>query len=255
MIRFSRFLLLIITAASLWLAACGNNSDSEEMPEAHALLDEATGQIDEADSFDMEIDVQGNPVLLAVDDSTFGAGIPLEFKYAHGQFVAPDKLHADVQINLGDLGTTIEIVALDREQYMRSDILTQGQWIEQEIIVGFSPRALLSESTGLAYALNTVQNLMMVGRKDIDGLHLFELQGTIDANNVYSLTFGLIGTKSGELQIKIYIRANERRVDQVVLQEPLPEGVEDIEPTTWNIRLMNYNKPVNFPELPQNGIQ
>lgn len=247
----ARHLLIILAAATLLLAACGgDDNSSDNLPAPQSLLDDAATQIEEAESFEMEIDVEGAPVILEVEDYPLPEDLPLQFRYARGHFVAPDKLRASVQVNLGDVGTEVDLLAIGREQFMRSDLLTQSQWIQQEVIVGFSPQLLLDQDVGLTYALNAIQNLMMVGRRNVDGLDIFELSGTIEAADVYSLTFGLIGTRTGEIQIQLYIRANNHRIDQVILHEPVPANAPEADPTIWNIRLMNYNETVEFPEVP-----
>ncbi len=86
----------------------------------------------------------------------------------------------------------------------------------------------------------------MVGKEDKDGVDEYHLKGNIQASDVNALTFGLIGTQSGLIGVEVYISSEERQIDEIVLREPLPEGVQDQEPTTWTIALYDYDKPVDI---------
>jgi hypothetical protein len=227
-------------------AGCNGQKQPKELPEARPLLEESTDKIQNAQSFGLEIGVSGYPVDISSPDFPLPVDAPLLFQYAKGFFVAPDRLQAGVQVALGKFGTTIELIAVGQDQYMRSSLLTQNRWLQQEIIADFSPAALLSPDRGIRYALNTITDLEMMGEKDIDGRDVFALRGTIEAQNVYSLTFGLVSTQTGQIQVEIHILVNERLIDQVILHEPLPPGVTDQEPTTWTISFMDYNKPVSI---------
>src|SRR3990172_2053708 len=250
MCRISPIIGAMISAVLL-LAGCNGDKKPEQLPEARPLLEDAAGKIQNAHSFKLEISVSGYPVELETTDFELPAEFPLLFRYAQGVFVSPDRLHGDVEISLGDLGATVEVIAIDRDQYMRSDLLTQNRWLKQEIISGFSPASLLAADGGIGDALNSIIDVKMIGQKDLDGINVYHLTGTLKASDVNALTFGLIPTKEGMIAADIYILIRDLLVDQIVLHEPLPAGVESQEPTTWTIRLMDYNKPaeVAAPEL------
>ncbi|MEL7672944.1 MAG: hypothetical protein AAGU78_04320, partial [Chloroflexota bacterium] len=78
------------------------------------------------------------------------------------------------------------------------------------------------------------------------------LRGTIDARDVYSLTFGLMGTREGEMALDIYLLTDGNWVEKIVMQEPLPAGAEEgAEPTRWTINVLDYNQDITIaaPEL------
>ncbi|MBN1201486.1 MAG: LppX_LprAFG lipoprotein [Anaerolineae bacterium] len=235
-------LILLVVLAALVVTGCKDDNDDDKLPEARPLLDKAAKTIQDAETFGMELDVSGYPVEIATGD-TFSLDFPLVFKYAKGVFVAPDRLQATVEFSVGDAGMTADLIAIGDDQYIRSDILTLGRWLKEEIIGGFSPASLVAEEGGIAAALQSVSDLKMVGKEDLDGLDVYHLSGKIDAANVYALTFGLIGTRSGQLDIDVYVLTDDERVERIVLHEPLPEGVEDQDPTTWTITVPNYNEP------------
>ncbi|MBN1679277.1 MAG: LppX_LprAFG lipoprotein [Anaerolineae bacterium] len=241
--------MLVILAAVLLLAACGSDSDDNksDLPEARSLLNEAAGKVQNADTFMLEIGVSGYPVFIDTGDA-FNLDIPLTFQYAEDvAFDTPNALHAKtVQFNIGDVGLTAELIGISDQQYLRSDLLTRGQWLNQQIIPGFTPESLMTDDGGIAHALESIVDVDMVGKKDLDGVDVYHVRGTIDAASVNSLTFGLIGTKSGLLDIDVTILTGERVVYQIVLTEPLPEGVDDQDPTVWTIELHDYNTPLTI---------
>ncbi|HML20441.1 MAG TPA: LppX_LprAFG lipoprotein [Aggregatilinea sp.] len=254
--RYLTYLIVLIAGASLLLAACGGSDKDEPLPEARTLLQEATQKVEDAASFELEIALSGYPVSIDVGDFPMPMDLPLQFDYARGTFISPDRLSANVQVSLGDLAATVDLVAIGNEQFMRSDTLTQGRWLQEEIIPGFAPSVLLSKDGGITSALNSITNLEMVGRADLDGLDVYHLRGQIDAANVYALTFGLMGSRQGALDADIYIMADDHTVEQIVLHEPPPvvptqdaaSGAtaeaepEDLEPTVWTISLQGYNE-------------
>jgi hypothetical protein len=245
--RHLQWLTILILLFSFMAVGC--DPEPTETPEARPLLDEAANQIQSAESFSMEIDVEGYPVEIEVGDAiVLPDDLPLLFEYATGTFVSPDQLQGSVEVGLGEFRTTISMIILGNEQYMRSELLTQDQWVEQPIIEGFSPSSLLANGTGIPYALKSIQNLEMLGLKDLDGLEVYQLRGTLPAQAVYALTFGLIGTQAGQLEVDVYILPDSHKVEQIILREPLPEGVdttqEDVSPTTWTITMLDYNEPI-----------
>lgn len=242
-----RFLILgaCLLLAGATLAGCGNDdAHSETLPGAQSLLNEAVDNLEAASSFRVRIAVTGYPVIIEVN----GLGLPeetgLAFKYAEGVFAAPDSLQASVEFSVGDVTAAAELIAIGHEQYLQMNLLTGSRWLNQELIEGFSPSSLLSPDTGIPHTLRKVSSLEMVGKKDLDGLNVYHLTGKVQASDVNALTFGLINTKTGELDIEIYILADERQVEQIVLHEPLPAGVQDQEPTIWTINISNYDEPV-----------
>jgi hypothetical protein len=248
----TRIIGMMICAALLMTGCDGKTEQPEALPAARPLLEEAAGKIQDAETFQLTIDVNGFPVTIETGSFTLPMDVPLLFQYAQGVFVAPNRLQATVEVTLGEFGATAELIAIDQEQYMRSDLLTQNRWIQQQIIPGFSPATLVAPQGGIAYALDSIFQLEMQGIEDLEGVEVYHLTGKINASDVYALTFGLIGTKEGQMDASVYILTENRMVEQVVIHEPLPpDAAEGEEPTTWTIQIMNYNDPatVSTPEV------
>lgn len=239
---------LLVFAAGL-IAGCngdnGNDNDADDLPPVGSLLDESAGYIRDASSFELEIDVNGYPVELTVGALNLPVDVPLQFKYARGVFQAPDRIEANVQFSLGEISTTADLIAIDHDHYLRGDI-TSNRWIQEELIKGFTPQSLISDSGGIPDALVSIGSGQMVGRIDLDGLDVFHIHGTIEANAVNALTFGLIRTREGLLAIDVYVLVDDHRVAQIVLVEPPPAANSEDEPTTWLINLMEYDNDVSI---------
>lgn len=246
-------LIVLITCAALALTSCNGDeqTNSDDLPEARPLLEESADQIQNASSLDVELDVDGYPVELEAQDlDALPADIPLYFKYAKGVYQAPDRLEATIQFGVGELSTTADLVALDRNHFLRGDLLTANRWVNAELIPGFSPASLMARPGGIAYALLSITDLEIVGEEDIEGLHVFRLRGTVEASAVHALTFGLIRSKHGFLKIEVYIEVGERRVAMIKLVDPSPVDVEDAEDTTWMISILDYNRDVSITPPP-----
>ncbi len=249
-----RMIVWMVCAAFLITSCKGSDKkETTELPAARPLLDESASQIQNASSLEVELDVEGYPVELAAPSlDAVPTDVPLYFKYAKGVFEAPDRLEATIEFSLGVISTTATLVALDRDHYLRSELLTGNRWINAEIIPGFSPASLMARPGGIAFALESVTNLEMVGQEDMDGLDVFHLRGTVQASAFYSLTFGLIRTQTGEIKIEVYIAVKDRRVALIKLVEPPPADVPDSEETTWAINILDYNQDVTITPPPLN---
>jgi hypothetical protein len=253
--RYFRRMIILMICAALLITSCksSDNKPTTELPAARPLLDESANQIQNASSLDVEIDVEGYPVELGTTTlDTVPADTPLYFKYAKGVFEAPDRLEATIEFSVGVISTTATLIALDRDHYLRSDLLTANHWINAEIIPGFSPASLMARPGGIASALEAINNLEMVGQEDMDGLEVFHLRGTVQASAFYSLTFGLIRTQTGEIKIEVYITVSDHRVALINLYEPPPADATDSEDTTWAINILDYNRDVTITPPPLN---
>ena len=121
-----------------------------------------------------------------------------------------------------------------------------NHWIQEELIAGFTPKSLVSGEGGIPDALAAISNPTMLGKLDMDGLNVYHVKGDIEASAVHALTFGLIRTLTGQLQIEVFIQVDNHEVAQIKLVEPPPADSPDQEPTTWLINLMDYNKDVTI---------
>jgi hypothetical protein len=250
-----RILTLTISIAILITGCNGNKSKPQNLPDAHSVIEQGAQQLQNAQSFSLEMQVSGYPVEIQLQGVEFPSDTPLLFKYAKGVFEAPDRIDASIQFGVGDVSTTAELIALDGEHYFRSDLLTANQWIKGELIPGYSPASLLSETGGVAHALNAITDLQMVGKEDLEGLNVFHLRGSIQAGDVHTLTFGLIRTQSGTIKIEVYVEVDNQRIAQISISDPPPTDANSSEPTIWQINFTAYNQDVSItpPATPESN--
>lgn len=240
-----RLLLLLL---SLLLGACNlqNNDENGENGDAAndpaALVQSAAEQLEEANSFQLTLAVEGKPVVL--DVSALQEGATLNFQQATADFVKPDRIQANVQVTFQDVPTEIQLRAIGDEQFVRHQVLTLNQWMQETLVSGFNPTALVSADSGIANAVRSLQNPSYVEATEVDGIEVHHVRGQLEAPLVQALTVGLIGTREGTLEADLYIRSNNGNVEQLVLREPLADG--QTEATVWTIGIYNYNGDFNI---------
>jgi hypothetical protein len=238
--------LLILLTLSLAIAACGGDDPAPPPPEPQALLAEGISQLQAATSFRYEIDVSGYPIAVSIEGVELPEELPISFKHASGTLQVPDRLSARIQLRMGVLSMTADLVALHDQQFFRGQLLTGNRWLQATFIPGFVPSLLLANPGGIPHTLSTISDLTLVGRQDLNGLSAYHLSGQIEAEHVFSLTLGLSRTKTGPLAIDVFVQPADRRVARIVLVEPPPEWAADAEPTRWQISLSDYSAPVNI---------
>lgn len=250
----TRELLALLVLVVLAISACGSEESAPAEPTAdpQTLLQDGVTQLQNASSFKYAIDVSGYPVDVPIEGLELPEDTGVSFKYAGGVFQVPNRLTAHIQFRLGVLSTTADLIMVDQEQYFRGELLTANRWLKADLIPGFSPATLVAQPGGIPDTLSAIRDLVMVGRKDLDGLSVYQLRGRIDAGRIFSLTLGLSRSTSGLLDIEVYIGTRDRRVARVSLVEPPPPWAADAEPTTWLINLSDYNAPVQI-EAPDAG--
>jgi len=245
-----RILMLTIGMAILITGCNGKKSKPPSLPDAQSVIARGTQQLQDAQSFGLEMQVSGYPVQINLQGVQLPSDMPLLFKYARGVFQAPDRIDATIQFSLGEVSTTAELIALDGEHYFRSDLLTANQWLKGELIPGYSPASLISETSGIAHALNQITDLQMMGQEDLQGLNVYHLRGTIQASDVHTLTFGLIRAQEGTLTIDVYVEIDNGRIAQISISDPPPTDAANSDPTLWQIHFTEYNQDVSITPPP-----
>jgi hypothetical protein len=221
-------------------------TSTAQAAEWQPLMAQAVEKLQTAKAFTLDVAVSGAPVAIGAAGLTLPADGPLLFQHAKGDFVAPGSLRVDLDLSQGDQQVTARLVAVNGEQFVRGDPLTSGQWVQQALLGGFTPDALTSGDTALSSALATLTDVQMVGQEKLNKENVDHLRGQVQADSLYALTLGLIGSGQQPLPLDLYIVPKGPVVRQIVVQVPPPEGVASTELTTWTITLTNYNKQVTI---------
>lgn len=237
--------------ALLALSACnGDNGDDEgELPEAQTLMVDSAQNLDSASAFQLELRQSGTPTVI-----TESLGVPITFSRAQAVFVSPDRLSALVNVAIDALTQEVELVIVGADQFANNRFITAGKWQEFTFASGFNGADLQSEAKGIGTALRNIQNLEMVGRDEINGINVYHVRGQVEANQVRSITVGLIGNKPGLIAIEVYIRSKDSYPARIVIREPiLADGEGTPEDTIWTIDFSGFNRDdlvVNAPDDP-----
>ena len=229
----------IVFVLIILLAACNGDSKSakDNSSDPREVVNDAAQKLDNANSFELILAVEGSPVYLDVSNILDDAILALQ--RAEGEFVAPDKIRATVTVLFQDIPTEVNMLAIGEEQFIWHQLITRGQWQAETLAAGFNPASLKSDETGIANAVRSLENLEFVGNEDLDGIEVTHVRGTVEASLVQSVTVGLIGTDIGNIKADLFIRTRDGQLEKMTLEEPLREGEES--PTIWTIALYGYN--------------
>jgi hypothetical protein len=231
----------------LILAACNGDDEADDAGESlnpAALLENAAQQLDDADSFELVLEVSGAPVLLDAD--TIGLDTQIQFRRAEGSVARPDGLQANVTVLIEDSAVEIEMIAVAEDQYLFHPIFTLGQWQAITFSEDFNPETLVSGDVSIANALRSLQEVTYMGEADLDGLSVHHLHGQVEAAQVKAVTVDLIGTETGNVEADIFIRQDNGRLEQMVLVEPINPEVDPEAFSTWAIGIYNYGADVTI---------
>jgi hypothetical protein len=221
-------------------------TSTAQAAELQPLIAQAVSTLQTAKSFTLDIAVSGAPVEISAAGFNLPPDTPLLFQHAKGDFVAPGSLRVDLDLGQGDQKLTARLVAVNGEQFVRGDVLTSGQWVQQPLLAGFTPDSLTSGDTALSSALATLTDLRLVGQEKLNKENVDHFQGQVQAGSVYALALGVIGSGDQALPVDLYIVPKGQVIRRIVVQVPAPEGAASTEPTTWTITLQDYNKQITI---------
>lgn len=244
MYRLMGYMLVLL---ALMLAACGGNGDSDDdaPPDVQELLSEAATNINEADSFRFELRQSGAPTYFVFEGFE---DLEITLNSATAVFKSPNSVRADISV---DIGTTqkIAVIVVEDRQYYNHALLTGNEWLGEDLVPGFEPADLLSPESGIGAALLSVRDATLVGTEEIEGVPVYHVRGIVDAELARAVTFDLMSTATGDIQIDAYIRREgTRRLARLELVEPSAADAETDRSKIWEIDFAGYNQDVNITE-------
>lgn len=234
----------------LGAAACGNSDDDQEESPAdpRTLMQKAATQIDQAESFRLVLDQEGPATVIENE-----LGLTVTFNSADAIFVRPDRMFAKVSVSIEALTQEVQLIAIAEDQYIINRYLTNEEWVLMTFAYNFSPADLQSAENGIGNALRSAQDVELVGEEDLDGVPVYHLKATVEADKVRSVTVGLIGTNEGSIAIDVYIRTRDQNLARITLNEPAQADAESQDPTIWTISFAGYGnysaEEIQVPEV------
>jgi hypothetical protein len=224
------------------LTACNGDdkdNDDENPPDAQNLITEASTNLDEAKSYQLEIRQEGEPTVIT--DSPF----LITFQNAQAVYSSPNRVRAKVSVGIEDVTQEVLVTVIEDRQYVNHALLTGSQWQPMEFAPGFRANDLQSETNGIGNALLTIVEPEYVGTAEVSGgVKAYHIHGKVSAAKIKSVTVGLMASEEGDIDIDIYLRQSDKRVAQIILHEPTTTG----EFKTWTIDFAAYNQSFDIQE-------
>lgn len=244
-----RLLTIGLLLMVLVLVACnGNGDDDETPPDPQALLTEAAANVNEAESFRFEVRQSGAPTFFSFEGFE---DIDISLNSANATFESPNSVLATISVLFGGQTQDIAVIAVEDRQYYKHPVLTGGDWTQETLVPDFQPADLLSAESGIGNALLSMRDVTYVGNSEVKGVPVYHLRGVVDAELARAVTFGLMSTATGDVQMDVYVRREgARRVARIEIVEPALAGAEEDLSKTWEIDFDRYNQETNIAEPP-----
>lgn len=237
------------------LVACdrGDDKNEDKRPaEPSQLIQDAAKNIDEAEAFVLELEHRGPDILLNVESAGVNLSAPLTMNSVQAVFVSPNKMQAEVSVSLLDASEVVNVIAIDDQQYINSNVITNSTEWQEFTFTDFQPQDLQSVENGIGSALRSMQAVTLIGETERDEIDVYHLRGTVEAAQVRSLTVGLIGTQEGQIKVDLFVRTRDAYPAEIILTEPIAPDSQSTEAGVWTIRLSLYNNDnlrVDLPEI------
>ena len=156
-----------------------------------------------------------------------------------GDVVMPDKVKAQAGVVLSGQKVQVSLISVNGNQYVTDPVT--GQW---RIMNGvLDPSTLTNPDTGLVSILDKVQNLSQPMASNANGTPCWNVNGTLDAQNVAFLTGG--GAPSGsQLKVSTCFGQSDSLPYRISIVGQAARG--DTPQTSRTFDLSNYNEQVTI---------
>jgi hypothetical protein len=227
MIRLTRSLLSLFSV--MVLTGC---VQAREIPAADEILANAASRMSSLKGFEFLIERSGEPVFLNPEQN-------IAFRLAQGQYMAPDRVSANVRVIAPGLVTDVQIISIDEQQWETNYL--SGVWYRIDIRYSFNPLRLFDPDNGIAAILRSdLYDLSFVGLEElteIPGKALYVIDAVVQGDRPSIMTYGMIDPVP--LQSKIWIDPETYYVYRILIIDPA--NTVDQEDTIWKIDFWNFN--------------
>jgi len=217
------------------LAACGGSGEEVLSPEE--LITRSTERMRSLSGFHYKIDRTGEPAFIDEAET-------ISFRTAEGDYMIPDRVTAKVKVITPLIVTEVDIISIGDQQW-ETNVFT-GLWQKVPVEYAFQPQELLNPNTGLQAILeNDLFDMVLVGFEELEempGKNLHYLQGALEGQGAYDLTYGMIDNEV--LNVQMWIDPDTYDIYRVVVLDPMNEG--DEEDTLWQIDFWDFNNVVEI---------
>jgi hypothetical protein len=181
--------------------------------------------------FQFSIDRSGGPAYLDANET-------ISFRRADGVYVSPDKARATVRVIVPGLIAEVSMIAIG-DQYWETNILTR-EWVELPAGQAFNPADLFDVQSGLQPILDSnLSELAYDGQvelEEVPGISLYLVEGVLNTESLYDLSFGLIGPEPASVQLWVHPETFETY--RILITEPAVDTVTD--PSAWQVDFWDF---------------
>lgn len=207
------------------------------------LITDAAVNMDGASSFRLYLDYLSGPNIDLGNEEITG-GVDVTFHSADAVYMQPDRLQAEVSVTFLATTDSVDLIAIENQQYINHVLITNGQW-QEATFTDFQPGNLQSKEQGIGQILRSMEKLEYLGIEERDGGDMYHIRGTVDAEAVHALTFGLISSTE-RITVDLYMWTQDRYISEINLKEPVIPEADTLKPGLWKITFSQYDKEFNI---------
>jgi lipoprotein LprG len=235
-LRLHSGILILIATVSLLLAGCGRTGLADATPTPTPTPAELSNRIADAtsasESVHFTLVLSGKPVYADTNNLFIVSSV-------EGDMQRPDSALATLKVRSALTVAEVRLVSLDGRIYATNPVTRQWQCFEPGQV--FDPVVLFDDKTGVTYLLrNALEDITLVGQEELAGIPHYHLRGTIAAETLSDITYGLLGV--GLVQVDLWADVESLRVTQVVMVD---SGTDPENPSTWTMTFSDYDKEVD----------
>lgn len=187
-------------------------------------------------SFHFLIDRSGIPAFIDANHT-------LAFRRAEGDFQSPDRASATVRVIGPGVVAEVDIISVAENQWETN--MLSGEWQALPPNWGFNPASLFDQDIGIQSILESdLRELRLCGYEELEefpGSLLYVLEGSLDGERLYRLSYGMIGPE--KLEISLYIAPETFELNRLNIIHYQLEAEED---TLWQIDFWDFDQPLNI---------
>jgi hypothetical protein len=236
----SLLLAAALGCALLLAAACGDDGDTSPngngQPDPAALLQSAADRLQALNSFHFVFDHENgaSPIVEG-----------LKMQRAEGDVVKPDRLQADIDAvvpQLGNARVAVSVVAVGSQAKITNPF-NRRQWID---LPGENPLAeLFDPRGGTSAVLQAVRDPRIVGEETIGGVAVWRVEGDVDGGQLRNFTS--VAEAGHTVKGTAWIGKDDPLVYRIRLEGPV--GPRDDQGIVRRIELSRFDQAVTI-ELP-----
>ncbi len=216
------------------LGAC-RTLTPEPLP-ADTIVENCVERMQGLTGFHFLIERSGSPAFIDENQT-------LAFRRAEGDFQAPDRASATVRVIGPGIVAEVDIISVAENQW-ETNVLS-GEWQALPPNWGFNPASLFDRDIGIqSILMSDLRNLRLLGNEELEefpGQSLYALEGSLDGEGLYRLSYGMIGPQT--LELSLYIAPETFELYRLTIVDHQPGAEED---TVWQLDFWNFDQSMDI---------